>query len=318
MNTNQLDALCVGQLTVDILVKPVNRVDFGLDTQRVDLIETRNGGDCLNVAVGLRKLGNRVGFIGLVGEDSFGDFLLEVMDLAGIDRSGLRRTQEAPTCSVLVLVNSDGDRTFFYHGGTNDFFSMQDVDLSLVGRTRIVHVGGTYLLPKFDGAGASQLFASAHHSGKLTSMDVTWDVSGRWLETVMPCLPHLDFFLPSFKEAEKITGKCAAPEMANFLQDRGVRNVVIKLGAEGCYVKTAGEEGFFVDAFETRAVDTTGAGDSFVAGFLAGILRNWDLHASARLACAVAALNIQHVGATAGVPTFAQASKFAGIAEDGK
>jgi sugar/nucleoside kinase (ribokinase family) len=315
---NQLDALCVGQLAVDILVKPVNRVDFSLDTQRVDLIETRNGGDCLNVAVGLRRLGNRAGFIGLVGEDPFGDFLVGVMDRTGIERSGLIRTQRAPTCAVLVLVNANGDRTFYYHGGTNDLFSLEDVDLSLIERTSIVHVGGTYLLPRFDGAGAAQLFTSAHHSGKLTSMDVTWDVSGRWLETLVPCLPHLDFFMPSSNEAVKITGKNEVSEMADFLQNRGVRNVIIKLGGEGCYVKAAGEEGFFVKAYKTRVVDTTGAGDSFVAGFLTGVLRKWDLHSCARLACGVAALNIQHVGATAGVPTFVEASRFIGINEDGK
>lgn len=311
MNTSQIDVLCVGQITVDILVNPVNRVDFGLDTQRVELIETRNGGDCLNVAVSLSRLGNQVGFVGKIGEDPFGDFLLDVIDQAGIDRAGLRRTREAPTCSVLVLINSAGDRTFFYHGGANDLFCIEDVDSSFVERTKIVHVGGTYLLPMFDGGGAAHLLAAARSKGKLTSMDVTWDVSGRWLETIEPCLAHLDFFMPSSKEAERITGKNSPPEMAGFFQDLGVKNVVIKLGKAGCYVKAWGEAGFLVDAFKTRVVDTTGAGDSFVAGFLTGVLRKWDFHACARFACAVAALNIQHVGATAGVPTFEHAFRFA-------
>jgi sugar/nucleoside kinase (ribokinase family) len=310
MNRKQFDVLCVGQLTVDILVKPVDCVDFGIDTQRVDLIETTNGGDCLNVAMGLSKLGNRVGIVGKIGRDPFGELLIDVMDRAGIDRTSLRRTPEAPTCSVLTLINSTGDRTFFYHGGANDYFSPDDFDIAIVERARIVHVGGTYLLPRFDGIGAEKLLSSARAAGKLTSMDVTWDVSGRWLETIQSCLPYLGFFMPSSREAEKITGQSTPPEMAEFLRNLGVDTVVIKLGKNGCYVKTAEEEGFFVDALEANVVDTTGAGDSFVAGFLTGVLRNWDIHSCARFACGVAALNIQHVGATTGVPTFDQAFRF--------
>jgi sugar/nucleoside kinase (ribokinase family) len=104
--------------------------------------------------------------------------------------------------------------------------------------------------------------------------------------------------------------------MAAFLQDHGVGTAVIKLGERGCYVKPPAVAGFFVDALPTSVVDTTGAGDSFVAGFLAGLLRKWDLSRCASFACAVAALNIRRVGATGGIPTFAEASRF--MEEDGR
>jgi sugar/nucleoside kinase (ribokinase family) len=305
-----IDVLCVGQLVADILVRPVERVDFGTDTQRVDLIELKNGGDCLNVAIGLRKLGHAVGFVGKIGQDHWGDFLLRVIDQAGIDRRGLKRTGQAGTSAVIVLINQAGERIFFYHGGSNDLFGLEDVDQKLIPEASIVHVGGTFLLPRFDGAGAAALFAEARAQGKLTSMDVTWDTQGRWLKTIEPCLSGLDYFLPSYTEAERITSRSEPEEMAVFLQERGVRNVVIKLGERGCYVKAAGSKGLYVEAFKTRVVDTTGAGDSFVAGFLSGLLRGWEPERSARLACAVAALNIQQVGATAGVPTFEQALSF--------
>jgi sugar/nucleoside kinase (ribokinase family) len=306
---NNIDVLCVGQLSVDILVKPVEKVDFHLDTQRVDTLEITNGGDCLNVAIGLSRLGNRVRFIGKIGEDHFGDFLTKVIDKTGIDYKGLRISTEAPTCSVLVLINSSGERTFFYQGGANDHFSLNDIDMSLVDNVKLVHVGGTYLLPHFDGSGAASLFTKAQSIGKITAMDVTWDVTGRWLETIETCLPHLDFFLPSLREAEKITGKCTPQEMASFLQGRGVKNVIIKLGESGCYVQPAGteERGFFVKPHKTRVVDTTGAGDAFVAGFLSAYLRKWDLWKCAQFGCATAAFNIQSVGATEGSPTFEEA-----------
>jgi len=95
------------------------------------------------------------------------------------------------------------DRTFFYYGGANDLFSLSDLDLAQLDSASIVHVGGTYLLPRFDGEGAARLFAEARKREKLTSMDVTWDTTGRWLTVIEPCLPYLSFFMPSIREAEK-------------------------------------------------------------------------------------------------------------------
>lgn len=305
-----MDVLCVGQLAADILVRPVDRVDFGVDTKRVESIDIRNGGDCLNVAIGLRKLGASVGFSGLVGDDQFGEYLRSVVTAAGIDARGLHKTRESRTCTCLVLINGSGDRSFFYYGGANDLFSLSDVDLKSVRGASIVHVGGTYLLPKFDGEGAARLFSETRTRGKLTSMDVTWDTTGRWLSVIEPCLPHLSFFMPSIKEAREIAGTDDPKQIAAFLQEKGVRTAVIKLGEKGCYVKPGPEPGFLCDAFETQVVDTTGAGDSFVAGFLTGVLKGWDVKSSAELACAVAAMNIRAVGATAGVPTFEEARQF--------
>jgi sugar/nucleoside kinase (ribokinase family) len=305
-----MDVLCVGQLAADILVRPVDRVDFAADTKRVDGIDIKSGGDCLNVALGLRKLGASVGFSGLVGEDQLGQYLRGVVTSAGIDARGLRKTREARTGSCLVLINAGGERTFFYYGGANDLFSLSDVDLGSVRGASVVHVGGTYLLPKFDGDGAARLFSEARARGKLTSMDVTWDTTGRWLSVIEPCLPHLSFFMPSIREAREIVGTEDPKQIAAFLQEKGVGTAVIKLGDKGCYVKPGLEPGFFSDAFPTDVVDTTGAGDSFVAGFLTGVLKKWDVKSSAELACAVAAMNIRAVGATAGIPTFEEARQF--------
>jgi sugar/nucleoside kinase (ribokinase family) len=305
-----MDVLCVGQLAADILVRPVDRVDYGVDTKRVEGIDIKNGGDCLNVALGLAKLGSSVGFAGLVGEDQLGAYLRRVIEDAGIDARGLASTGEARTCSCLVLINSLGERTFFYYGGANDLFTGATVAPSLLEEAAIVHVGGTYLLPRFDGQGAAGLFAAARARGKLTSMDVTWDTTGRWLSVIEPCLPHLSFFMPSIREAERIAGTNDPPKIADFLQSKGVHTVVVKLGEQGCYVKPSGAAGFLVPAFPTEVVDTTGAGDSFVAGFLTGILRKWELKRCAAFACAVAALNIRKVGATAGIPTFDEARDF--------
>jgi len=305
-----MDIPCVGQLAADILVRPVDSVDFGVDTRRVDGIDIRNGGDCMNVAVGLARLGAAVGLVGVIGEDQLGTYLRQVAVDAGIDVRGLRRTRQAQTCSCLVLINSKAERTFFYYGGTNELLSPSDVDMALLDEAVIVHVGGTYLLPAFDGEGAARLFAEARARGKLTSMDVTWDTTGRWLTLIEPCLPYLSFFMPSIREAEQIARTNVPEEIAAFLQEKGVHTAVIKLGERGCYVKHGAAPGFYGDAFPTRVVDTTGAGDSFVAGFLAGVLAGWEMEKCAAFACAVAAMNIRAVGATAGIPTMEEARRF--------
>jgi sugar/nucleoside kinase (ribokinase family) len=306
----RVKVLCVGQLAADILVRPVDAVDFRVDTLRVDGIDIRNGGDCLNVALGLARLGNDVAFAGLVGTDQLGEYLAGVVAEAGIDARGLRRTDRATTCACLVLINAKGERVFFYHGGTNDLFSRDDVDDGVLAECGFVHVGGTFLLPRFDGGGAASLFARARSEGRRTSMDVTWDTTGRWLSTIAPCLPHLDYFLPSEREAAQMTGQTTPDDMAAFLLDRGVGTVVVKMGEQGCYVRPSGGQGVRVKAFPARVVDTTGAGDSFVAGFLTGVLRGWEPPACATFACAVAAINIGAVGATGGIPRFEEAMRF--------
>lgn len=298
-----MDILCVGQMVADILVKPIDCIDFSVDTKRVEFIQIKNGGDCLNTAIDLAKLGNKVGFAGKVGDDSFGDFLLKTINNHGIDTSGLKVEKNASTSSVIVAINEKGERVFFYYGGTNDTFTYDDLELSVVDEYKIVHVGGTYNLPRFDGVGAAKLFELARSKGRITSMDVTWDTSGRWLGIIKPCLKHLDFFMPSINEAKYITGKDNPKEIAAFLQNEGVEIAVVKLGKDGCYVKDSGK-GFYFPAYDVNVVDTTGAGDSFVAGFLTGISKGWDLEKCAEFASAVSAHCIQQVGATTGVPRY--------------
>ena len=116
----------------------------------------------------------------------------------------------------------------------------------------------------------------AQSKGKTTSMDVTWDTTGRWLSVIKPCLPHLDLFMPNEKEASLITGQKTPEKMAEFFLKYGVKIAVIKLGAKGAYIRSGNEE-FYQTAFESEVTDTTGAGDSFVAGFLSQYIKDCSL-----------------------------------------
>lgn len=296
------DILCVGQMVVDILVRNVDEVDFQIDTKRVEQIMLRNGGDCMNTAIDLRQLGADVGFAGVLGKDMLGRFLYETLKKSGIDTGGIYFDEGSSTSSVVALINEKGERIFLYYGGSNDALTIDKVDPQVVRDAGIVHVGGTYQLPGFDGKGAGELFALAHQSGGFTSMDVTWDTSGRWLETIEPCLPWLDLFMPSINEAKEICGTNDEKEIAKFLKDKGVKNVIVKLGRRGCYVDAFGKR-YYQSAYQTPVVDTTGAGDSFVAGVLYGLAKEWEIERITRFASAVSAHCIQELGATCGVPS---------------
>jgi len=301
--------LCVGQMVVDILVQGMDVLDFSIDTHRVSDISFRNGGDCLNTAIDLKRLGNEIGFTGLLGDDILGRYLLEVLENNRIETRGIRITDKARTSSVIVAINSNGERVFFYYGGANDLFSFNDINQDEIRQFGIIHVGGTFLLPGFDGDGTAKLFELAHRHGKFTSMDVTWDTTGNWMQTIEPCLKHLDIFMPSSGEAEKITGETCPESMAKALIDKGIKNVIIKLGKEGCYVNTFGEN-FYFPAYKVPVVDTTGAGDAFVAGVLTGISKGWNIGKSVQFASAVSAFCIQTLGATTGIPPFDKVLSF--------
>jgi len=296
-------------MVADILAKPMECIDFSVDTKRVDIITVKSGGDSYNTAVALAKLGQSVGLVSKCGCDVFGDFLYNHAEEAGIDIKNIIRDPSVGTSSVIAPVNREGERVFFYYGGANDTFEYGDIPPGALDGCKIVHVGGTYNLPMFDGGGAARLFADAQSLGVLTSMDITWDTSGRWLEIIKPCLPHLDYFMPSIGEAKLITGRQAPGEITRFLRGEGVKTIVVKLGADGCYVENA-DISFHTPSFVVQPVDTTGAGDCFVAGFLTGLSNGWDLQRCAIFACAVAAKSITKVGATEGVPTFAEVMEF--------
>jgi len=293
--------LCAGMMSTDIIAAPVDYANLSEDTVRVERIEVRSGGDCMNVAVGLARLGADVSFCGKVGSDLFGSFLRDRLIESGVDISGLVTDETAPTAACITLINDQAQRMFLYCGGTNKTFAHTDVSPALLSSCDHLHISGVMQLPGLDGSGCANLLRRAKEAGKTTSLDVTWDSTGRWLELMEESLPYLDFFLPSELEARHITSKSDPREMAAFLREKGVGAVVIKLGEKGSYVSwQAGE--CFQKAFKVPVLDTTGAGDAFVAGFLYGYAAGKPLPECLEIAAAVGAHCVMAYGATTGVP----------------
>ena len=265
-----------------------------------DELEMHSGGGANNTAITLAKLGINVGAMGRIGTDTFGDFVLQILDDNRVDTRAMMRDTDTNTPATFVSVASDGERSFLHYMGTNRILSEDDVNFDLIRSCKILHVAGSLIMPRLDGEPTARVLREAKESGVLTSLDTVWDTTGNWLDALEPCLPYVDTFLPSIEEAEQLTGLHSPPEIANFLMDYGIQTVGLKMGKRGSYVRTGTEEVHF-PSYEVDVVDTTGAGDAYVAGFLAGTVMGWDLKRTCQLASAAGASCVTAIGTTAGI-----------------
>jgi sugar/nucleoside kinase (ribokinase family) len=166
-------------------------------------------------------------------------------------------------------------------------------------------------MPSFDGTGTATLLQDAKVTGALCCLDTAWDTSGQWMKKISSCLEFLDWFMPSYEEAVELSGEREPERIAAAFAAKGATNIVIKLGADGCYVRPAGEKPFSVPAYHgIPIVDTSGAGDAFCAGFLMGLSRGWPPHDCAKLGNAVGAYCIMELGTTTGIRSLPEIQAF--------
>jgi len=299
-----MDVCCLGILVADAFGSPIDDIPPKGRLKLFDRMELHIGGCAANCGIAMAKLGLETSVVGKVGDDIFGGFVVDTLKNAGLDTAGVAVDPEANTSFTFVIVGSDGQRRFMHTMGANASFCEDDVDISLVQKARYLHVAGTMVMPTLDGEQTAHILAKAQASGVRTCMDTVFnDRLDDYMPIVGPCLPHLDMFLPSIEEAERVAGTSDPSEIVRRIHEKGVEVVVVKLGAKGSYVFGRGEEAY-VPSYRVPAVDTSGAGDCFVAGFLAGQIRGWSLVESAQFGNAVAAHCVQAVGCTSGVVGF--------------
>lgn len=303
------DLVSVGVVCADVMVRPVDEVPRRGTLGLVPTLEMHLGGLAAVTASAFCRLGGKAAFLGRVGEDGFGEYLLSTMRRNGVDVSGVKRTGLSRSSATVVLIDSAGERTFLHHVGANADTCEEDMDFDMIGKARVFHWGGPAIMPRLDGAPMGRVFERAKALGVTTSMDTCYDGKGVWLPLIEPSLPHLDIIFSSFEEACGYTG-CDTPEnIAAFYLSRGVKTAVIKLGAEGLYVRQ-GEQNCRVPAHRVEVVDTTGAGDASCGGFLYAWLQGWDLEKCARLANAVGGLTVQCMGGAEAITDLDQVLTF--------
>ncbi len=300
---------CLGILVADLLGRPIDALPPRGRLGLVDEMTLHIGGCASNTGIDLARLGVATAVLGKVGADGLGDFIVRTLEQNQVDTQGVKRDPATTTSATMVLVSIDGERTFLHHLGGNAHFTEDDVDWTVVRSSRILHVAGALVMPALDGQPMARVLQRAKSLGLMTSLDTVWDATGKWMQTLRPCLPHTDFFMPSLSEAIELTGLQDPRDVARALRDEGVGTVCLKLGEEGCYIQTRDAE-VRMPVFRVKPVDGTGTGDAWDAGFLMGVLRRWDIESSARFANAVGALCVTAIGATAGIRTMEETLHF--------
>lgn len=304
-----MDVLSLGIYVVDVLGRPIDQFPEKGKLALFDELEIHTGGCANNTAIALTRLGISAGAMGKIGTDAFGDLILQGLVDNGIDTSGMQQDASASTSLTFVAVASDGERTFYHYIGANGELYEADLDWEVIKRAKILHIAGALVMPRFDGAPMANVLREAQSLGITTSLDTAYDATGKWMETLEPCLSYVDMFMPSIVEAQQLTGISDAREIAQFLRSNyGIHTIVIKMGENGSYASTPEAE-YFAPAYPVKAVDATGAGDAYVAGFLAGTIMGWDLEATAELASATGAACVTAIGTTAGIQNLEETLK---------
>jgi sugar/nucleoside kinase (ribokinase family) len=294
--------LAVGNGTVDILVKAIDELDFVVDSHQVETITMSTGGDTANASINMAKMGVDVDIVCLTATDSFGNYLYERLENMGVGVQYAKRIDGVQGSCTLVIINSEGDRTFYGRRGINLELTVDDIDFSVLPNYQLALVNNFFIMPTFHGEGSMKFLKAAQEAGVTTAVDMAWDRSGKWMEVLGPNLPYIDYFLPSFVEAKALTGGMEEPEkMCDFFLEHGAKNVVIKLGEEGSYFKNAKEK-FHMPAFKIKPVDTTGAGDAFVGGFMTGLSNGWDIRKTMLFATGLSGKCCTFIGTTTETP----------------
>ncbi|HEX9996078.1 MAG TPA: carbohydrate kinase family protein [Abditibacterium sp.] len=299
MKNSNSSTVCLGILVADVIGRPIDTVPAPGTLQLVPSITPHIGGCAANTGIGLQTLGIETLVAGKVGRDGFGDFVRAELEKSGA-RTAIAVDEDTPTSATMVLVQSDAERAFLHCTGANATFELADFDLDLLDGAALLHIAGHGLMPRFDGEQCAQLLQIAREKGVKTSLDTAGAPNEDWCRNLRLCLPFLDYFVPSLHEVQHLFPNASTPEtLAARLLEAGVGTIALKMGERGSYVSD-GRESHFVAPFSVAALDATGAGDAFAAGFLCGVLQGFDLQTSARLANAAGALCVTRVGTIAG------------------
>lgn len=297
------DVSVIGLYILDILGRPVVKIPDRGNVDFIDEIRLTVAGTAGGVVVNTAKLGLRSLAVGAVGRDEKADFVIGAMDRLGIDTSAMQRLDGVPTSATILNIRPNGERPALHQRGASDHFDLAESAYDAVFAAPIVHLGGTGLLRRLDGARSVALLGEAKRRG----CTVTFDLIAASAETaglVLPLLPFIDYFMPSIEEAQDMSGRRGPEDCAAFYLDRGAKTCVFTLGGEGAFYADAGGTRLHVPAYAVDIVDTTGCGDAFDAGFIAALHHRMNPEEALRFAQGVAALVAGGLGSDAGVRSF--------------
>jgi sugar/nucleoside kinase (ribokinase family) len=297
------DVLVLGDANPDLVLRGDAEPVFGQQEKVVDSALLTVGGSGAIFACAAARLGMRVAFCGVVGDDPFGQFVREELVARGVDVRGLIVDPRRST-GVTVVLSRPEDRAMLTAPGTIGDLTAERVDPDLLRATRFLHVPSFFLQEGLR-PGLRGLFETARDAGVTTCVDPNWDPSQVWNRGLMALLPFVDVVLPNAVEASAIAGVEDVEVAAERLSEVG-NIVAVKRGADGGIARRRGEVARD-PGISVSVVDATGAGDAFDAGFVLGLLEGWPLGRALALANVCGGLSCRAVGGVAAQPTRAEA-----------
>lgn len=301
--------LVAGDANLDLVLRGDVVPRFGQAEQLLDGADLVLGSSAGICAAGLARLGVDTALVARVGADVFGDRTRGLLSDAGVDTAAVRVVDE-PT-GISVILSAPHDRSILTLTGALSGVTAAEVLAAAEGRSH-VHFASYFLVPTL-AAALPEVLTELRARGVTTSLDTNWDPAERW-DGVSECLPLLDLLLPNAAEAIALAAAGGtrtedAEDAARALAASGPI-VVVKDGAAGG-LAIAGEHALRAPGLVLDVIDTTGAGDSFDAGFLAGWTEHGDVQAALRWAAVAGSLSTRGAGGTGGQATRAEVESLA-------
>ena len=308
------DVITLGDMCVDLIVTGDDVVPrFGQVEKLVENYTLEMGGSCCIFACQAARLGLRVGIMGRVGDDGFGRLVLRRLQEQGVDTSHVQVDPTLKTGLGIALCQGN-DRAILTYMGSICAVQPDDVTDAFLSSAGHLHYGSFFLHTGLR-SHVPDLLMRARALGLTTSLDTNWDPDERWNSTLAETFPLVDLFMPNEQEAFHISGTLNLQDAVEWFRAHGASLVVIKRGANGAQ---AFDEGTTVACTVTPATgrDSTGAGDSFDAGFLTGWLRGWPTERCLDIACQCGRSVACEIGGLRGQPTWEDVARYVEQADD--
>ena len=297
----------IGPGVIDVLAGAVDDKILSRVSSPMDFVEISFGGDALNEAVVLSRLGTQVQWISKVGDDEAGHRVLNYAEENNLSVECVKVAAGMATGISIALVDKSGERRFLTNSKcTMRNFEAADILPHVDHMAQIVSFASMFISYALDVAAMEKIFKRIKASGRTLAIDMKSPKNGETLEVLSGLLSCVDYFFPNESELATLTGNDDIYKNIEALLSHGLKCAVVKRGGKGCITATDSTQIEVPACPVDKVIDTTGAGDCFAAGFLWALSEGWSLAECGRFACAVASCSVEEVGAVAGVKSLEQ------------
>ena len=296
------EVIIVGAAITDLQVYPVKKNIIDVASYPAEKMLWTVGGDALNEATIITRMGHNVKLISSIGNDAAAQIILEHCRKNNISTEFIRLDENKTTAINIGLIWEDGERTFINNkSGSLWILSPCDINLDEIDNAKVLSFASIFNSPGLDKNFLVNLFSQAKKNNLIICADMVAAKNNETLDDIAEALKFIDYFFPNYDEGKVLTNQEEPEKIADVLLDYGVKNVVLKIGRNGCIVKNH-NECFVVPVYpNVKAVDSTGAGDNFASAFISGLLEGKNIRTCAAMANCAASIAIESVGATQGL-----------------